>query len=199
MSNSDRINEEREYNEFISACDYCSSNQVHIAAKQIIHHYTSPIGELTLVSDGEALIGLMFGGREEFSALGSKGALPIFAETCRWLDTYFGGGVPDFTPALKLNATPFRVAVYDILLTIPYGQTMTYGEIANILAKQRGIQRMSAQAVGGAVGHNPIPIIVPCHRVIGADGSLTGYAGGLDKKTELLKLEKISLTGCAAK
>ena len=89
-----------------------------------------------------------------------------------------------------MNTTPFRKAVYDILLTIPYGQTMTYGEIANIIAEQNGVERMSAQAVGGAVGHNPISIIIPCHRVIGAYGSLTGYAGGLDRKIELLKLEK---------
>ena len=111
-------------------------------------------------------------------------------QTIKWLDTYFTGKQPDFTPLINLNTTPFRKAVYDILLTIPYGQTMTYGEIAHFLAEQKGIQRMSAQAVGGAVGHNPISIIIPCHRVVGADGSLTGYAGGLDKKIELLKLER---------
>ena len=109
--------------------------------------------------------------------------LPIFDEICRWLDIYFSGKEPDFTPPLSMRTTPFRKAVWEIMLTIPYGQTMTYGEIAGIIAEQRGIDRMSAQAVGGAVGHNSISLIIPCHRVIGTDGSLTGYAGGIDKKT----------------
>ena len=113
-------------------------------------------------------------------------------QAIKWLDTYFGGKVPNFTPPISIQTTPFRKAVYDILLTIPYGQTMTYGEIANIIAKQNGVERMSSQAVGGAVGHNPVSIIIPCHRVVGADGSLTGYAGGLDRKIELLKLEKVT-------
>lgn len=97
-------------------------------------------------------------------------------------------------PPISLHTTPFRKAVYDILLTIPYGHTMNYGEIAGILAEQQGIQRMSAQAVGGAVGHNPIAIIIPCHRIIGADGSLTGYAGGLDRKIKLLESEGIIIS-----
>ena len=118
----------------------------------------------------------------------TKAELPIFMQTCNWLDIYFSGKEPGFTPPISLHTTPFRKAVYDILLTIPYGQTMTYGEIALILAEKQGMERMSAQAVGSAVGHNPISIIIPCHRVVGADGSLTGYAGGLDKKTALLKL-----------
>lgn len=158
-----------------------------------IYHYTSPLGGITLASDGEALTGLWFDGQKYFGAGLDKGAeeseLPVFTEAVRWLDTYFSGKAPDFTPPLSLNTTPFRRAVCDIMLTIPYGQTMTYGEIADIIAKQKGIGHMSAQAVGGAVGHNPISIIIPCHRVVGADGSLTGYAGGLDKKTALLKLE----------
>lgn len=108
--------------------------------------------------------------------------LPIFDETCRWLDIYFSGKEPDFTPPLSMRTTPFRKAVWEIMLTIPYGQTMTYGEIAGIIAEQRGIDRMSAQAVGGAVGHNSISLIIPCHRVIGTDGSLTGYAGALTKR-----------------
>lgn len=116
--------------------------------------------------------------------------LPIFDETCRWLDIYFSGKEPDFTPPLSMRTTPFRKAVWEIMLTIPYGQTMTYGEIAGIIAEQRGIDRMSAQAVGGAVGHNSISLIIPCHRVIGTDGSLTGYAGGIDKKTQLLAMER---------
>ena len=111
-------------------------------------------------------------------------------ETIQWLDVYFAGKEPDFTPSLHLIGSDFRQAVWNILLSIPYGRTMTYGQIAKQLAKNTGIDKMSAQAVGGAVGHNPISIIVPCHRVVGTNGSLTGYAGGLDKKIALLKLEK---------
>ena len=159
-----------------------------------IHHHVSSIGGITLASNGESLTGLWFNGQKYFPhKLISKSIeleLPIFTQTCKWLEAYFSGKEPNFNPPISLQTTPFRKAVYDILLTIPYGQTMTYGEIANILAEQKGIQRMSAQAVGGAVGHNPISIIIPCHRVVGADGSLTGYAGGLDKKIELLKLER---------
>ncbi|MDD7515262.1 methylated-DNA--[protein]-cysteine S-methyltransferase [Ruminococcus flavefaciens] len=157
------------------------------------YHCTSPIGGITLASDGEALTGLWFDGQKYFGdTLGNEVtecSLPIFTETLKWLDIYFSGKEPDFTPPISLCTTPFRKAVYDILLTIPYGQTMTYGEIASILAEQQGVERMSAQAVGSAVGHNPISIIIPCHRVVGADGSLTGYAGGIDKKAAMLKLE----------
>ena len=158
-----------------------------------IYNYASPLGSITLAGNGESLTGLWFDGQKYFPhklILESiESELPIFTQTCNWLDIYFSGRIPDFIPPISLNTTPFRKAVYDILLTIPYGQTMTYGEIANIIAKQKGVERMSAQAVGGAVGHNPISIIVPCHRVVGADGSLTGYAGGLDKKIVLLNLE----------
>lgn len=157
------------------------------------YHCTSPIGGITLASDGEVLTGLWFEGQKYYPqnlvAESSEVKLPIFTETVKWLDIYFSGKEPNFTPPINLNTTPFRKAVYDILFTIPYGQTKTYGEIANIIAEQQDIQRMSAQAVGGAVGHNPISIIIPCHRVVGADGNLTGYAGGLDKKIALLKLE----------
>ena len=121
--------------------------------------------------------------------IGENTQLPVFQTTKRWLDLYFQGKIPDFMPALRLEGTPFRKAVWEILLSIPYGQTMTYGEIASKLAEQRGLPRMSAQAVGNAVGHNPISIIVPCHRVVGSDGSLTGYAGGVEKKAALLALE----------
>ena len=159
-----------------------------------IYHYHSPLGVITLASDGEALTGLWFAGQKHFPhkpiSESTEEELPIFTQAIKWLNTYFGGKAPDFTPPIILTATPFRKAVYEILLTIPYGQTMTYGEIANIIAEQKGIERMSAQAVGGAVGHNPISIIVPCHRVIGTDGSLTGYAGCLDRKIKLLTLEK---------
>ena len=162
-----------------------------------VYNYISPLGGITLASDGEALTGLWFDEQKlyphDLIEKSNESELPVFTQTCKWLDTYFNGKVPDFTPLISLHTTPFRKAVYDILLTIPYGQTMTYGEIASILAEQQGVERMSAQAVGSAVGRNPISIIIPCHRVVGADGSLTGYAGGLDKKTALLKLEKYEI------
>lgn len=158
------------------------------------YHYTSPLGIITLAGNGESLTGLWFDGQKNFShkliSESIESELPIFTQTCNWLDIYFSGRIPDFIPPISLNTTPFRKAVYDILLTIPYRHTMTYGEIANIIAKQNGVERMSARSVGGAVGHNPVSIIIPCHRVVGADGSLNGYAGGLDRKIELLKLEK---------
>ena len=161
------------------------------------HHYLSPLGGITMASDGEYLTGLWFDGQKYFadtlSVQREEKDLDVFRRTDNWLDIYFGGKEPSFTPPISLHTTPFRKAVYDILLTIPYGQTMTYGEIANIIADQQGAEHMSAQAVGSAVGHNPVSIIIPCHRVVGADGSLTGYAGGLDKKTALLKLEKYEI------
>ncbi len=111
----------------------------------------------------------------------------------RWLDTYFCGQAPGFTPPILMQTTPFRKAVWEIMLTIPFGKTMTYGEIAEKLAEQNGLKKMSARAVGGAVGHNPISLMIPCHRVIGANGSLTGYAGGIRKKAYLLTLEGVDL------
>ncbi len=163
-----------------------------------IHHYASPLGGITLASNSEALTGLWFDGQKHFphnlAAESTEAELPVFTQTVNWLDAYFSGKVPVFTPPLSLHTTPFRKVVCEVLLTIPYGQTMTYGEIAGILAEQQGIQRMSAQAVGGAVGHNPIAIIIPCHRVVGADGSLTGYAGGLDRKIKLLESEGIIIS-----
>lgn len=158
-------------------------------------HYNSPLGRITIACDGTYLTGLWFDGQKYWGstldAEHENKSLPILEETCRWLDIYFSGKAPDFTPPLSLKGTAFRKAVWEILLTIPYGKTMTYGEIADRIAKYHGLSRMSAQAVGGAVGHNPISIIIPCHRVIGSDGSLTGYAGGLDKKARLLAIEQI--------
>ena len=156
-------------------------------------HYASPLGGMTMAADGEALTGLWFDGQKGFAGTlsdeDSGRALPVFDTACRWLDIYFSGKAPDFTPALAMRTTPFRKAVWEILLTIPYGRTMTYGQIAGQIAAQAGIQRMSAQAVGGAVSHNAIALIIPCHRVIGANGNLTGYAGGMDKKISLLRME----------
>lgn len=157
--------------------------------------YKSPLGGITMASDGTALTGLWFDGQKYFAEGIKPDAeekkLPIFDEAMRWLDIYFDGRRPDFTPPLNLEGTAFRKEVWKLLLQIPYGQTTTYGELAAQLAALKGLKRMSAQAVGSAVGHNPISIIVPCHRVVGTGGSLTGYAGGLPKKLALLKLEGI--------
>ena len=158
-----------------------------------IYHYSSALGGITLTSEGKYLTGLCFD-RQEYKTLNNKHKeklLPIFKQTVCWLDIYFSGKDPKFTPPLKMQTTPFRKQVWEIMLKIPYGKTMTYGEIASKIAKQNGLKKMSAQAVGGAVGHNAIPIIIPCHRVVGANGKLTGYAGGLDKKIYLLKLEGV--------
>lgn len=161
--------------------------------------YASPLGRITMASDGTALTGLWFDGQKHFAANlprnHTEKDLPVFDQTTRWLDIYFHGQEPDFTPLLALSGTPFRRAVAGILLTIPYGTTMTYGQIAAKIAEQQGAKTMSAQAVGGAVGHNPISIFVPCHRVVGSSGSLTGYAGGMERKLQLLRLEGADLTG----
>ena len=157
-------------------------------------HYDSPLGGMTLVSDGTALIELDFDGQKNFlektNVNRQQKSLPVCEETCRWLDLYFAGKEPDFMPALNPAGTAFQRSVWEILRTIPYGETTTYGAIAKRLEKSTG-KRMSAQAVGGAVGRNPISVLIPCHRVIGADGSLTGYAGGLDKKESLLRIEGV--------
>ena len=159
-------------------------------------HYNSPLGGITLASDGTSLIGLWFDGQEYFADALEKEHeekdLPVFVETRRWLDIYFSGRQPDFTPPLRMKTTPFRKMVWEIMLTIPFGETMTYGAIAVRIAKQKGLRQMSARAVGSAVGHNSISLIIPCHRVVGSEGKLTGYAGGLDKKVKLLELEKLN-------
>ena len=160
-------------------------------------HYDSPLGRITLACDGEALVGLWFDGQKHFAGgldpEHEERRLPVFDDACRWLDIYFSGRVPDFTPKLNMRATAFRRKVWEILLTIPYGGTMTYGEIAARLGggecEGGDSKRASARAVGGAVGHNPISLIIPCHRVVGTGGRLTGYAAGLDRKAELLRME----------
>ena len=157
-------------------------------------HYDSPLGGITLASDGEALVGLWFDGQKYFADTLEKEhevkSLPVFEDTCRWLDVYFSSKGPDFTPRLKMRASSFRRRVWEILLTIPFGHTTTYGEIAAVIASENGHKQMSAQAVGGAVGHNPISLIIPCHRVMGTSGSLTGYAGGIERKRHLLEMER---------
>lgn len=161
------------------------------------YRYTSPLGKITISGSKEAITGLWFDGQKYFGSTLSgqekESPLPVFHQAEEWLDLYFAGKNPGFTPPLAFHATPFCTAVWNILLKIPYGRTMTYKEIAGMIARQTGRATMSAQAVGGAVGHNPVSLIVPCHRVVGTNGSLTGYAGGLDKKMKLLALEKADM------
>ncbi|HIT31546.1 MAG TPA: methylated-DNA--[protein]-cysteine S-methyltransferase [Candidatus Enterenecus stercoripullorum] len=163
---------------------------------QYISHDSSLLGEILLSSDGSALTGLWFPGQRYAQRLLHPSAveddLPIFAQVKAWLTVYFQGKDPGPIPRLRPEGTPFQRDVWQLLLRIPYGRTTTYKALAAQLAGQRGLRSMSAQAVGGAVGHNPISILVPCHRVIGSDGSLTGYAGGLERKRALLELEGIS-------
>ena len=160
--------------------------------------YPSPLGGILLAADETGLTGLWFDGEKYFAdnlpAENTKRETPILAETRRWLDLYFSGKEPDFMPPLHPMGSPFRLAVWSILQQIPYGETTTYGEIARELARQKGMARMSAQAVGGAVGHNEISILIPCHRVVGSSGSLTGYAGGIEKKRRLLELEHADMS-----
>lgn len=158
--------------------------------------YETPSGfsDIWMRSDGQVLTGLWFEGSRDQRKHGmvcEERELSIFEETVRWLDVFFSGRQPDFTPEYRIDGlTEFRRDVMECMLEIPWGETVTYGEIAVRLAKKRSLARMSAQAVGGAVGWNPICLIIPCHRVVGADGSLTGYGGGLENKKALLELEK---------
>ncbi|MBM6972000.1 methylated-DNA--[protein]-cysteine S-methyltransferase [Mordavella massiliensis] len=159
-----------------------------------MNHYHSPLGTILLAADDTGLTGLWFEGQKYFAQGLDKETeekeLSVFQATRRWLDVYFSGQAPDFQVPLHFQGTTFQKEVWKILLSIPYGETTTYGAIAKQLAAKRGLPHLSAQAVGSAVGHNKISIIVPCHRVIGADGSLTGYAGGIWRKEKLLALEQ---------
>ncbi len=163
------------------------------AGMDALWRVSSPLGGITLASDGEALTGLWFDGQKCFPAPLNADhefrRLPVFSEAERWLNLYFSGRAPDFLPPLLLRGTAFQRMVWEFLLSIPYGGTVTYGEIADAVARKMGKPRMSAQAVGGAVGRNPVSLILPCHRVVGAGGKLTGYAGGLERKRKLLELE----------
>lgn len=158
-----------------------------------IFYYSSPLGKITMYEHDKKLCGLYLEGQSISHKINPTDIIekstPLFECTSKWLDIYFSGHNPGFTPDLYLDSTPFRMDVWKLLLEIPYGQTISYKELAEKLAEMYSISKMSAQAVGGAVGHNPISIIIPCHRVIGSDGSLTGYAGGIDKKARLLTLE----------
>ena len=150
-----------------------------------VSQYDSPLGRIVLASDGEALIGLWFEGQAHFAATlqdAEEGDCAVLRETMTWLDAYFAGETPEALPKLAPRGTAFQQKVWQALLQIPRGETITYGALAKTLGSH-------ARAVGGAVGRNPISILIPCHRVIGADGSLTGYAGGTERKKRLLKLE----------
>ena len=166
-------------------------------AMQWINSYSSPMGELLLAADDVGLTGLWFAGQKYYAAhlepAPQRAELPVFDRTKQWLDLYFSGQEPDFMPELHLIGTPFQRAVWEILRQIPYGETTTYGAIAKRLAGQGKAGGKAAQAVGGAVGHNRISVIVPCHRVVGSNGSLTGYAGGIEKKIRLLRLERVDI------
>lgn len=161
---------------------------------QYTSKYKSPLGEIVIAADERGLTGLWFVGQKYFGLYlddeNIEKEIPLLKDAKKWLDIYFSSKEPDFKLPLHFTGTDFQNEVWEILYSIPYGKTMTYGEIANILARRKGLKRMSAQAVGGAVGKNEISIIVPCHRVVGSNGSLTGYAGGISKKIELLKIEK---------
>lgn len=155
------------------------------------------MGEILLAADEIGLTGLWFDG-EKFYADSldpehEERNVPVFDVVKKWLDIYFSVREPDFMPPVHMIGSEFRQQVWKLLREIPYGETITYGGLAKRLARERGLERMSAQAVGGAVGHNEISIIVPCHRVVGSDGSLTGYAGGIDKKERLLILEGVNM------
>ena len=156
--------------------------------------YESPLGNILLAGDKQGLTGLWFTEGSRYTGLGLKKdarrcETDYFDQTKEWLNIYFSGRDPGFFPQIHLVGSDFRNRVGEIMCRIPYGKTVTYGWIADKLAKERGLERMSAQAVGGAVGHNPICIIVPCHRVVGSNGSLTGYGGGIQRKKALLELE----------
>ena len=161
--------------------------------------YESPLGRLLLAGDDEGLTGLWFTEGSRYTGLGLKENAKVreteyFDQTKEWLDIYFSGHDPGFMPRIHLTGSDFRKRVGEIMCEIPFGKTMTYGQIAGRIAAERGKEKMSAQAVGGAVGHNPICIIVPCHRVIGTNGSLTGYGGGIMRKKALLELEGVDMS-----
>lgn len=158
----------------------------------------APLGTILAASDGDNIIGLWFEGQKYFAATLDDRTIeeevPVYAQLRIWLDLYFAGETPDFTPPLAPKGSAFRQAIWALLMEIPRGTVTTYGALARTLRQQTG-KPVSAQAVGGAVGHNPISILIPCHRVVGTGGSLTGYAGGVDKKLRLLELENVSTTG----
>ena len=167
-----------------------------INTMQTCSFYSSPLGKIILTAHNNALTGLYFDGQKylpNISAFLENNQLAIFSQTAQWLDIYFQGKNPHFTPPLLITASDFRQSVWHMLMQIPFGKTISYKEIAQKIAHQQNRLTISPQAVGNAVGRNPISLIIPCHRVIGSNGDLTGYAGGMDKKISLLKLEKVNI------
>ena len=165
-----------------------------------LNHYESPLGAMTMASDGDRLTGLWFDGQKyDRSTINDEAALepdlPVFTRTAQWLDAYFEGSDPGFTPPISIEGSDFRKMVTSIMLSIPFGATSTYARIAAEVARRTGRKQMSAQAVGGAVGRNPIVLIVPCHRVLASNGGLRGYAGGVDRKERLLQMEGVNVSG----
>ena len=161
---------------------------------KFFNEYLSPLGIIKLESDGEYLTGLWFDNSKDSNKHminNEYNDLSIFDETKKWLDIYFSGTNPSFTPKYKVKTTEFQKSVNEIMLKIPYGKTITYNDIAKEIANARGIKKMSAQAVGHAVGANQICIIIPCHRVMGANNNVTGYGGGILNKIKLLEIEGI--------
>lgn len=164
--------------------------------KQYVTYVASPLGKLTILSDGESIIGLWIEKQKYYGSLLDhpvERKIPVLLEAEKWLNDYFAGKKPQLTFSVRFNVTPFRQMVYEQLLKIPYGKVMSYDQLAAIIALKTG-KKKCAQAIGQAVGHNPISIIVPCHRLVGKDGSLKGYAGGLENKKKLLELEGANLT-----
>ena len=158
-----------------------------------IHNYMSPLGEITVASDGESLIGLWFNSQKYFGSTISLHCrhelVDVFKDTFRWLDLYFSGKQPDFTPNICLRCSEYRAAVLNELLRIPFGKTATYSDISHSLVEHNIMSKESPRAVASAIGHNPISVIIPCHRVIGKNGDMTGYAGGIERKIQLLNHE----------
>lgn len=155
-----------------------------------MHKYSSPLGEIKIISDGEFITGLLFDD-ELTEGYSQKKALSVFDEADRWLDIYFSGHAPEFTPKIKISGSDFQKTACEAMQKIPFGEVKTYSEIADVIAKSRGLTKMSAQAVGGAASRNKICLIIPCHRVIGSNGNLTGYGGGIERKKKLLMLEGV--------
>lgn len=180
---------------FLEICDIIETESIggRPYRMEYSYHYDSPLGGITIASDGRALNGLWFDGQKYFGDTldeeHEERMLPVFEEAERWLRLYFSGREPDFTPPLSMKTTEFRRAVWRIMLEIPYGETMSYGEIAERIAGRSGGRALS-RAVGGAVSHNAISLLIPCHRVIAEDGSLRGYAGGIWRKRRLLAMER---------
>ncbi|MDR2806409.1 MAG: methylated-DNA--[protein]-cysteine S-methyltransferase [Dysgonamonadaceae bacterium] len=165
---------------------------------EYIHNVKSPVGMLTVSSDGKNITGLWIENQKYFAKTLSKNVveqnLPIFENIQKWLDIYFSGKEPDFMPPLMPDGSAFQTSVWNILRKIPYGQTATYGEIAKRFELENKNSHTSARAIGAAVGHNPISILIPCHRVIGKNGDLTGYAAGVGAKFKLLQLEGVKIS-----